>query len=68
MYKRSTDLDKDAKAIPQRIDHLSTNSAEQFGLFFWDKKEKKHQFLSQEKKIRSKSWARQRFLNRAQKS
>lgn len=40
MYKWSTDFDKDAKAIPQRIDHLSTNSAEQFGLFFWDKKEK----------------------------
>lgn len=51
MYKRSTDLDKDAKAIPQRIDHLSTNSAEQFGLFFWDKKEKNISSYLRKKKL-----------------
>ena len=38
MHAWSIDFDKDAKTITQRIDHLSTNSAEQFGLFIWDKK------------------------------
>ena len=39
-------FDKDAKTITQRIDHLSTNSAEQFGLFFWNKKVKTSVLIS----------------------
>ena len=46
MYTWSIDFDKDAKTITQRIDHLSTNSAEQFGLFFWNKKVKTSVLIS----------------------
>lgn len=46
MHTWSIDFDKDAKTITQRIDHLSTNSAEQFGLFFWNKKVKTSVLIS----------------------
>lgn len=46
MHTWSIDFDKDAKTITQRIDHLSTNSAEQFGLFIWNKKIKTSVLIS----------------------
>ena len=46
MHTWSIDFDKDAKTITQRIDHLSTNSAEQFGLFIWNKKVKTSVLIS----------------------
>ena len=46
MHTWSIDFDKDAKTITQRIDHLSTNSAEQFGSFIWNKKVKTSVLIS----------------------